>query len=102
MPQRHVVTTLDSLAPGTGKSFIVAGRQIGLYNVDGRVYAIDDICPHAGASLAEGTLQGGTVTCPWHFAEFDVTCGKVLCQPAVEDLEKFSVFVNGNSIEVEL
>jgi nitrite reductase/ring-hydroxylating ferredoxin subunit len=102
MPQRHVVTTLDALPPGTGKAFNVAGRQVGLFNIEGRVYAIDDICPHAGASLADGALDGKIVSCPWHFAEFDVTCGKVLCQPANEDVEKFPVFLNGNSIEVEL
>jgi len=102
MAQRYTVTTLDALPPGTGKAFKVAGRQIGFFNVAGEVYAIDDICPHAGASLVEGNLEGAIISCPWHCAEFDVTNGKVLCQPAVDDVQKFPVFVTGNTVEVEI
>jgi len=102
MSQRHPVAPLASLPPGTGKAFTVAGLNLAFFNVGGRVFAIDDLCPHRGASLAEGSLDGTTVVCPWHAAEFDVTCGKVLCPPAVEDVQSYPVFVDGDSIEVEL
>jgi nitrite reductase/ring-hydroxylating ferredoxin subunit len=102
MSQRHPVAPLVSLPPGTGKAFTVAGLNLAFFNVGGRVFAIDDLCPHRGASLAEGSLNGTTVVCPWHGAEFDVTCGKVLCPPAVEDVQSYPVFVDGDSIEVEL
>lgn len=102
MPQRHVVTTLEDLPPGAGKAFTVAGRQLAFFNVAGRIHAIDNLCPHEGAPLAEGVLDGNIVVCPWHAAEFDVTCGKVLCPPAVENVNSYPVTVNGNSIEVEV
>jgi nitrite reductase/ring-hydroxylating ferredoxin subunit len=102
MPQRHPVAPLSSLPPGTGKAFTVAGRQLALFNSGGRLFAIDNICPHEGAPLAEGSLEGTIVTCPWHAAEFDLTSGKVLCPPAVEDVQSYPVFVNGETIEVEL
>jgi 3-phenylpropionate/trans-cinnamate dioxygenase ferredoxin component len=102
MSQRHPVTTLDNLPPGAGKAFTVANRRIAFFNIDGRIFAIDDQCPHEGASLAEGTLDGTTVICPWHTAEFDVTCGKVLCPPAAENVRSYPVFVKGDAIEVEL
>jgi nitrite reductase/ring-hydroxylating ferredoxin subunit len=102
MPERHVVTTLSALPSGSGRAFVVAGRRIALFNAGGRIFAIDDACPHEGASLAEGALDGTTVVCPWHAAEFDVTCGKVLCPPAAEDVGSFRVFVNGDSVEVEI
>ncbi len=102
MPERHVIATLDALPPGTGKAFTVATRRLAVFNVDGKIFAIDDVCSHDGASLAEGTLDGTTVTCPWHGAEFDVTSGKVLCSPATENVTSYPVFVNGNAIEVEL
>src|SRR5258707_15319326 len=73
MPQRYVVTTLENLPPGSARAFTVATRKLAFFNVAGRVYAIDDVCPHDGAPLSEGTLEGATVTCPWHGAEFDVT-----------------------------
>lgn len=102
MPQRYNVTTLGHLPPGSVKAFSVAGRAVALANVAGRIYAIDDRCTHDGAPLSEGTLDGTTLVCPWHNAEFDVTCGKVLCPPATEDLKSYRVFVNGDAIEVEL
>ena len=102
MPQRHIVATIGEIPPGTGKAFTVATRRLALFNVDGRIFAIDGVCPHDGAPLSEGALDGTTVICPWHNAEFDVTCGKVLCPPAVEDVRSYPVFVNGDSVEVEL
>jgi nitrite reductase/ring-hydroxylating ferredoxin subunit len=81
---------------------MVAGKKIAIFNAGGRLFAIGDECPHVGGSLAEGTLDGNIVACPWHFAEFDITCGKVLSSPATEDVPSYPVFVNGNSVEVEL
>jgi nitrite reductase/ring-hydroxylating ferredoxin subunit len=102
MPQRHVVTPLAALPQGTGRVFEVAGQKLALFNVDGRIFAIDDRCPHEGASLAEGSVDGTTIVCPWHGAEFDLTCGKVLCPPAIEDVKSYPVFVTGDAVEVEI
>jgi nitrite reductase/ring-hydroxylating ferredoxin subunit len=102
MSQRHPVTSLADLPPGTGKAFTVAGRQLALFNADGRLFAVDNVCPHDGAPLAEGTVEGTTLTCPWHAAEFDLTSGNVLSPPAVENIGKYPVFVNAGTIEVEL
>jgi nitrite reductase/ring-hydroxylating ferredoxin subunit len=102
MPQRHSVASLADLPPGTGRAFSVAGRMLALFNVEGRLFAIDNVCPHDGAPLAEGTVAGTTLTCPWHSAEFDLTSGQVLSPPATEDIRHFPVFVNNGMIEVEL
>lgn len=102
MPQRYVVTTTANLPPGTVKAFTVGLSRLALFNVAGRFYALEDRCTHDAAPLSEGTLDGHTIICPWHNAEFDVTCGKVLCPPAVEDVRTYPVFVNGDAIEVEI
>lgn len=102
MPRRHVVTTLANLRPGSVKAFTIDTRRIAIFNVGGHVYALDDRCTHDGAPLSEGVLDGSTVICPWHNAEFDVTCGKVKCPPAAEDVKIYPVFVEGDQIEVEL
>jgi nitrite reductase/ring-hydroxylating ferredoxin subunit len=102
MAERHVITTIADLPAGTGKAYAVAGRKIALFNVGGRFCAIDDRCTHDQASLAEGTLDGSTIVCPLHAAEFDVTTGKVLCPPASENVKSYPVFVSGDSLEVEL
>ena len=55
----------------------VKGKQIVLSMVEGKVYAIDEICTHEGGPLDEGELDGYNLKCPWHYAVFDVRNGKV-------------------------
>jgi len=71
------VATIDELPPGKGRTFTVGERSIALFNVDGTVYAIDDACKHAGASLGSGELSGKTVRCRAHGWKYDVTTGFV-------------------------
>ncbi|HLO36119.1 MAG TPA: Rieske 2Fe-2S domain-containing protein, partial [Candidatus Deferrimicrobium sp.] len=51
------------------------GGSIAVFRVAGRLHAVRDECPHAGASLADGELQGAIITCPRHGSQFDVTTG---------------------------
>lgn len=53
------------------------GKQIVLSMVEGKIYAIDDICTHEGGPLDEGELDGYNLKCPWHYAVFDVRNGNV-------------------------
>jgi nitrite reductase/ring-hydroxylating ferredoxin subunit len=69
------VASLDELPSGKCSPFIVADKPLALYNVDGVIYATDDVCPHAGGSLGMGVLSGTIITCPWHGMKFDVTNG---------------------------
>jgi nitrite reductase/ring-hydroxylating ferredoxin subunit len=59
------------LAPGAGRLVRVEGKEIAVFNVGGTFRAVDDTCLHAGGPLHEGTLDGTTVTCPWHDWRFD-------------------------------
>jgi ferredoxin-NADP reductase len=98
---RQVAKT-EELAHGQAKGVSVNGATIALFNVDGEYYAIDDSCPHAGASLSEGELAGKELTCPLHGAVFDVTTGEVLGPPADEGVACYKVRVSGSDIEVEI
>ncbi|HJU34526.1 MAG TPA: Rieske 2Fe-2S domain-containing protein [Nitrososphaera sp.] len=53
------------------------GNMVALAMIDGQVFAIDAVCSHKGAPLQEGKLEGFDLTCPWHYAVFDVRNGKV-------------------------
>ena len=68
----------DEVPEGTMRVFDVAGTRVNVTNTNGRLYAFDDVCTHAGCSLAEGDLDGTTVTCACHGSQFDVTSGAVL------------------------
>ena len=60
-----IAKTVD-IPQGTGAAFPVNGRMVAVFNEEGKFFAIDDICPHMGASLAGGHVENGTVSCPWH------------------------------------
>jgi 3-phenylpropionate/trans-cinnamate dioxygenase ferredoxin subunit len=96
------VTDTQSLPPGSAAAFDVEGNRIALFNLGGTIYAIEDTCTHAGASLAEGAVQGTKVTCPWHGAEFDLTNGSALTPPAFEGVRTFRVVVEGSDIKIEV
>jgi nitrite reductase/ring-hydroxylating ferredoxin subunit len=53
------------------------GKKVALAMINGQVFAMDAVCSHQGAPLEEGTLDGFNLTCPWHYAVFDVRNGKV-------------------------
>lgn len=75
MGQWIKVAQKKDIPEDTGLHVEADGREIALFKSDGKVYAIDHICPHAGGPLAEGGLTGSQVMCPWHGWEFDVKTG---------------------------
>jgi 3-phenylpropionate/trans-cinnamate dioxygenase ferredoxin subunit len=81
-------------------------RQVLLARVGGTVYALDDVCTHAGASLHEGEVgRAGDflVTCPWHEASFDLRTGKVHQDtPWAVDTRAYAVEVRGDEVWVDL
>lgn len=99
--RRVRVATVDEVPPGQGRAFEVAGRTLALFNVAGTWYAIDNGCLHRGGPLAEGTLQGTVVTCPWHAWRWDVTTGANVNNPALA-AACFPVRVEGGSVFVEV
>ncbi|MBI2480912.1 MAG: non-heme iron oxygenase ferredoxin subunit [Planctomycetia bacterium] len=95
------IAEVNDVEPGEGKTVEADGQAVALFNVDGVFYAIDNTCTHVGGPLGEGALVGKEVTCPWHGAQFDVTCGKRLGGPARGDAKSFPVSVVGNDVFVE-
>ena len=80
----------------------LGGADILVTNVDGNYYAINDTCTHAGASLSEGSLDGSTVTCPWHGSTWDCKTGKMISFGVqLKDLSSYKVTVESDKIFVE-
>ena len=76
MPDWINIGRIDDVPAGTGREFTVGDRILAVYNVGGKFYAMDGICPHAGGPLGAGSLDGCIVTCPWHGWQFDVSTGQ--------------------------
>jgi nitrite reductase/ring-hydroxylating ferredoxin subunit len=106
---RHVVATVDEIAPGDSKLVTVKGREIGLFNVNGQFYALANRCPHAGGALCEGAIvslvqsdgpgkyklarPGEFLRCPWHGWEFEISTGQSWCDPKNLKIRQFPVAV---------
>jgi len=88
--------------PGTARRGVVDGIEIALCNVGGELYAVDDVCTHAWASLSEGVLVGAQLECPLHGGCFDVRTGAADGGIVTEDLRRFAVRVDGAEVSVSL
>lgn len=94
------VATTDDLNDGEGTVVEANGHTIALFRVDGDFHAIGNECTHSGGPLGEGELNGTTVTCPWHGAQFDVTSGEVLGPPADDSEPAYEARVDDNKVLV--
>jgi len=77
MLRRVPVGSADQLAAGQRRLAFVDGRSVVLFNVEGKIHAIENSCPHNGASLASGQLDGHILQCPAHGLRFDLRTGRM-------------------------
>ena len=101
MAQLTKVASTADIPAGTGKLVEVGGKSVAVFNCEGTFYAIDNTCKHRGGPLAEGSLAGTTVSCPWHGWEYDVTSGACQMDPSIK-VQTFDVKVDGDDILVSL
>jgi nitrite reductase (NADH) small subunit/3-phenylpropionate/trans-cinnamate dioxygenase ferredoxin subunit len=99
MPEFVTVCRLEELIEGQGRAFEVAGKLIAIFLHAGQCFAIDDVCPHMGASLSEGELANGIVTCPWHAWRFRLADGAWADSPRVR-IGCFPVRVENGQVQV--
>ncbi len=100
MSKKVRIARVDELAPGQYRSIEIEGERIALFNIDGKFYALKDMCTHDGGVLTGGTLQGYTVECPRHGARFDVRTGAVVRLPAYVGVKTYPVSIEDNAIFV--
>jgi len=94
------VAPQGDLAAGQWRSLDVDGMPVAVFNLDGRYYAIEDVCTHDGGILTGGALEGEEIVCPRHGARFSIKTGAVLAPPAYEDVATFAVRVEGGMVQV--
>ncbi len=78
------------------------GKSFALYQVDGEIYATDNICTHGNARLCDGFLEGHEIECPLHQGKFDIRNGKAMCAPLTEDVKTYPVKIEGTRVFVEV
>lgn len=98
MAEFERVAKVSDVAPGEIKSFPLGIEMIAVCKVDGRIYAFKDECSHQALPLSDGVLEGKTITCAYHGAEFDIETGKAICLPATDGVETYEVKVEGDYV----
>jgi nitrite reductase (NADH) small subunit/3-phenylpropionate/trans-cinnamate dioxygenase ferredoxin subunit len=100
MSEFVTVAKVGDIPEGTGNTFHVGDRLVAVFNRGGQYFAIDDLCPHMGASLGAGCMdEEGVVTCAWHAWHFSVKDGTWCDNPRIK-IDSFEVRVVGEKIQV--
>ncbi len=101
MREFRAVCKVNEVPAGEGKTISLGKKLIALFALDGSYYAIDDVCPHMGASLSGGHLEKDIVTCPWHAWRFRITDGTWADNPRIK-IGCYPVRVIGDEIQIEV
>ena len=100
MPEFKTVGKVGEIEPGSGKAYEFGEQMVAIFReTDGTYLAIDDLCPHMGASLASGHFSEGIVTCPWHAWSFDARDG-AWCDNRRLKIDTFQVRIQGDEIQL--
>jgi len=95
------VGSVDEIPPGTHKVVDVDDVMVAVFNIDGKFYAIEDVCTHDGGILTGGPVNGCIITCPRHGATFDVRTGQALTAPAYEPTATFPIRIENGIVQVK-
>ncbi len=103
MSENWIDVTATDAVPGEDVIGIdIAGKSLALYQVEGEIYATDNICTHGNARLCDGFLEGHEIECPLHQGKFDIRNGKAMCAPLTEDVRTYPVKIEGSRVFVDL
>jgi len=102
MAEFQTVCRVGDVAEGEGKTVRIGDRLIAVFRERGQYFALDDVCPHMGASLAGGWVEDGIVTCPWHAWRFRLADGVWADNPRGKlGVGCYPVRVQGEEIQVQ-
>jgi len=101
MPRIVTVARVGEIPDGEARTLTGPGKAVSVFRDGDEYFAIDDMCPHMGASLAGGFVEDGIVTCPWHYWRFRLTDGAWADNPRIKT-GSYPVHVVGDEIRLEV
>lgn len=101
MAMLQTLCRVGDLAEGESRVVEVGGRPIAVFRHGDHYFAIDDVCPHMGASLSEGYVEDGVVTCSWHAWRFRLADGTWADNPRLK-IGCYPVHIVGDEVQVEV
>jgi nitrite reductase/ring-hydroxylating ferredoxin subunit len=94
------VATVEAAREASPRVVTVGGRTLGLFHHEGAFYAVENRCPHMGFPLTDGSVDDGILTCPWHHARFELSCGDTF-DPFADDVRTFPTEVRNGDVYVD-
>ena len=94
------VAAENALAIGEHKVVDVDGVDVAIFKLEDGFYALEDVCPHDGAEIGSGLVDGDEIVCPRHGARFCIKTGEVKCAPAYEDIACLEVKLDAGRVKV--
>ncbi len=98
----HAVASISDLEDRVPFPVDIGAEEIALVMMDSEIYAISNVCTHEYACLSDGYIEEDRIVCPLHLAEFSVTTGKVVEDPAEDDLQTYAVRVVDDQVYVKV
>jgi 3-phenylpropionate/trans-cinnamate dioxygenase ferredoxin subunit len=95
-----VVATRADLSSGQMKRVDLQGSYVGVVNVEGAFFAFTDTCPHDGASLSMGSIEGNVLICPKDGSRFDLSSGNVVKGPAFKRIRTYRIQIKGDELYI--
>jgi naphthalene 1,2-dioxygenase ferredoxin component len=92
------VVAVGAIPEGDVTAVSVGGKEIALYEVEGEIFATDNLCTHGAARMSDGFLEGKEIECPLHQGKFDVCTGKALCAPLTENIRVYPVRIENKRV----
>ena len=96
------VASKVEIQPSCMKKVRISDEDICIANVEGKFYAIGNVCSHQGGPLANGNLKGFEVECPWHGSKFDLRTGEVIKPPAVRPVPTYEVKTDDSNVLIRI
>jgi 3-phenylpropionate/trans-cinnamate dioxygenase ferredoxin component len=94
------IAPADQLPEGERLYIEVGGKQIVIFNLAGKLFAIGDVCSHDNGPVGDGEIEENEIICPRHGGRFDIRSGKATSLPAVVDIPAYPVRVVEGMIEI--
>ena len=94
------IGSAEEIRAAAPKTVRVDGRTIGVFHHEGEFYATDNRCPHMGFPLTDGSVDDGILTCPWHHARFELSCGDTF-DPFADDVRTYPIEIRDDDVYVD-
>lgn len=98
----HPAGTVNDISDDQPLSATIAGKEVGVYRIGDKHYALEDVCPHAYALLSQGFVEGEEIECPLHGAKFHIPTGRCTREPGGRDIKCYPVRIEGDTVLVGL